>query len=105
MTSEVYLRMCEEFGDPVDWEKIPPDYMDFPSYVHSAINIFNSLPDNYTSTMEKIIYTGKDYASLPVLFELYQTPQDDKLLIFDVIQFLDSRARKKALQEANKKSK
>lgn len=105
MTKELYIQMAQEFGDPTDLDALPPDYMDFPSYVHSAMLIFNALPDTYTSTMENIIYTGKDYASLPILFELYQIDQDDKRLVFDVLQFIDSRTRKKAIDAVNKKAK
>lgn len=105
MTTERYIRMCEEFGDEVDLDTIPPDYMDFPSYVHTAIQIFNALPDNYTSTMESVLYIGKDYSALPILFELYLVDDCDKMLVFTVVQFLDSRARRKAVEAAKKKSK
>jgi hypothetical protein len=105
MTSERYILMCEEFGDEIDWAVMPPDFMDFPGYVHSAIRIFNALPDNYTGTMETVLYVGKDYGALSTLFELYQVADEDRLLVFDVVQFLDSRARRKAVEAVNKKSK
>ncbi len=105
MTTDKYIQMCEEFGDPIDEDAIPPSYEDFPSYVHYGILIFNALPDIYTSTMETVLFTGKDYSSLPILFELYRISQDDRLLIFEIIQFLDSRARKQALDRAKKPKK
>jgi hypothetical protein len=102
MTKEKYLAMCEALGDTPDYEKMPPDYEDFPSYVHVGIEIFNSLPDNYTGGMQPI-YCGKDLSALQVLLELYDVDKDDRMKVLDVIRYLDSKARKQAIREASKK--
>lgn len=105
MTYDKYIRMCEEFGDKIDYDQIPPMYEDFPSFVHYGIQIFNMLPDNYTSTMEATIYVGKDYSSCQMLLDLYKVPDEDRLLVVNVVHFLDSRARRKAIDNAKRKAK
>ena len=96
--------MCEAYGDPIDWSKCPADLEDFPDYVVTALSIFNSLPDRYTSTMESVIYTGKDFAALPAMFDIFNVEdRDEKLLVFEVIEFLDGRAREQALKASKKK--
>ena len=99
-----YLQMCETMGDIPDPNKIPPEYSDFPTYVHDAIEIFNALPDTYSGGMSTV-YVGKDLASLPVLFDIYLINQGMKMKVFEVIRFLDNRARKQAVKEAEKAAK
>lgn len=96
--------MCELYNDPIDWDKCPPDWEDFPWYVHISLPIFNALPDNYIGGMEPL-YSGKDITALPVLLDLYDiTDKEDRLLVFETIQFLDGRARDQAVA-ARKKAK
>jgi len=104
MTTEKYLIMCETFGDKPDPEKIPPEYGSFPTYVHVAMEIFNALPDLYCGGMSPI-YTGKAISSLPVLYDLYMVDNHMKMKTFDVIRFLDNRARQQAVKEAEKANK
>lgn len=101
MTQEKYIQVCEAMGTEVDMDKMPPDYHDFPSYIHTALNVFNALPDNFSGGMHPI-YVGKDLASLSQLFELFEVDKPDRLMVFEVIQFLDGRARKQAIREAKK---
>jgi len=104
---ERYLEMCEVMGDTPDPEKMPPDYGDFPAYVHIGIEIFNALPDMYSGGTTPI-YTGKDLASLTMLFELYLVEVSMRMKTFEIIRFLDNRARTqaiKAAEKANKRSK
>ena len=91
-------------GREPDLLNMPPDYDDFPSYVHVAIEIFNSLPDLYSGGMTSI-YVGKNYSSLEVIFSMYLIDKEDRMQVFKVLQFLDSRAKTSAMKEANKAAK
>jgi len=104
ITPETYLRMEEEMGREPDYSNIPPDYDSFPSYVHVAIDIFNSLPDMYSGGMSSI-YAGKNYSSLEIIFSMYLVDTEDRMKVFTVLQFLDSRAKTSAIKEANKAAK
>ena len=102
---EQYLLMCEQLGDEPDPDKIPPDYDSFPSYVHTGMEIFNALTDTYTGGMQPV-YSGKNLSALPVLFDLYLIDdKEDRMDIFDIVRFLDNRARKQAMDEAKKAAK
>lgn len=104
MNKAKYLEVCSLFGDEPDMDKMPPDMEDFPTYVIHALNIFNSLPDMYTGGMEPI-YCGKDLGSLQVLLDLYEVPKEEKMLCFDIIRFIDNRARTHAMDKAKRKGK
>lgn len=104
MDASKYIQMCEMLGDEVDFKKIPIEYEDFPTYVHHGITIFNALPDNYLAGMTTM-YIGKDLAVLPVLYDLYDIDRCDQLLIFEVVQHLDAKARKQAIRDAKKANK
>lgn len=99
MDKERYIKMCEALGDEIDLEKIPPDFDDFPEYVQDAFNIFNALTDTYTGGMEPI-YCGKNYSGIDAIFKIYEVPEEDQRLTFDIIYELDLRARKKAIKQA-----
>jgi len=104
MTKEKYLSMCIQMGDEPDWDKCPPEYSDFPSYIHAAIDIFNSLPDTYSGGMEPL-YIGKNIGPFSELCSLFDIDKEDRLMVFEVIQFLDKHAREQAIRAAKKKSK
>lgn len=104
ITAETYIKMCEQLGEEVDYNKMPPSYEELPWYVKDAMEIFNSLPDTFTSGMSPI-YIGKDLSSLDTLFDLYSIDSDYRLLAFKVIRFLDSRAKNKAIQLAKRQQK
>jgi hypothetical protein len=103
ITTEQYLNMCQVMGDEPDINKLPPAFESFPSYVQIALEIFNALPDTYSGGMSPV-YTGKNLAALNILFELYLV-KDESMKVFDVIRFLDNRARKQAIKEAEKANK
>lgn len=104
MTAEKYLDMCERMGDTPDPEMIPPDLQDFPPYVVMGMEMFNTLTDTFTGGMSPV-FCGKDLSALPVLFDIYLVEQSDKIKILDVIKFLDNRAIKQAVKEAEKANK
>jgi hypothetical protein len=101
VTAETYIRMEEQLGGEIDYSKIPPSWEDFPHYVHLAVELFNSLPDTYSGGMSSM-YVGKNYSSLEVLLSLYSIEGDDRLAVFEVIRFLDARAKEASLKEAKK---
>lgn len=103
MSIEQYLSMCEAMGDEPDINKFPPAFESFPSYVQIALEIFNALPDTYSGGMSPV-YTGKNLSALQILFDLYLV-KDESMKVFDVIRFLDNRARKQAIKEAEKANK
>lgn len=101
---ETYLRICELQGEKPDLSRIPPSYSEFPWYVKDALDIFNSLPDTYTSAMSPI-YIGKDFSSLDTLLDLYDIDSDYRFLVFKIIRYLDSRAKDQAIRQAKQQSK
>ena len=66
MTKDQYLRMVEQTGEEIDWEKCPPEIEDFPDSVHTAMNIYNSLGDRI---YPDIGYIGKDFTNLSFLYK------------------------------------
>ena len=94
--------MCLQMGDEPEWDKCPPSFDDFPTYVHDALDIFNALPDTYSGGMEPI-YSGKNIGPFTDLCTLYEV--SDRLMVFEIVQFLDNQAREQAIRAAKKKSK
>ena len=98
MTKDQYLRMVEQTGEEIDWERCPPDAEDFPESVVRAMNIFNSLGDR---VFADIGYVGKDFTTLDLLYDLYKVKEHEKDWAFELILFLDDRTR----QESQKRMK
>lgn len=97
MTRDRYLEMCEQLGKEPNLERMPPAWEDFPESVQQAINIFGLLGDR---VFPDVGYIGKDYTNLPVLIEVYGV--EDKELLIEVLDFLDSRAIKKSSEQMKK---
>tara|TARA_R100000656_G_scaffold108024_1_gene80148 strand:- start:139 stop:462 length:324 start_codon:yes stop_codon:yes gene_type:complete len=87
MTKDQYLRMVEQTGEEIDWERCPPDIEDFPESVLTAISIYNSLGDRI---YPDVGYTGKDFTNLPLLYDSYFVEEHEKDWIFELLLFLDS---------------
>jgi hypothetical protein len=104
MTKNKYISMCEALGDPIIESDMPPDIEDFPSYVHISLDIFNCLPDTYSGGMDPI-YSGKDIGAMTSLFKIMEVDPKDYIRILKVVQYLDTRARKKAISEAKKRAR
>ena len=89
MTKDQYLRMVEQTGEEIDWERCPPEINDFPESVHTAIEIYTSLGNK---VFGDVGYTGKDFTNLELLFKLYSVNEDiEKDWILEIILFLDAR--------------
>jgi len=89
MTKDQYLRMCEQTGEEIDWEKCPPEVEDFPESVISAMSIYNGLGNR---VYPDVGYIGKDFTNLDYLYNFYRIKETiEKEWIFEILQFLDSR--------------
>ena len=86
MTKDQYLRMVEQTGEEIDWEKCPPEIEDFPDSVHTAMNIYNSLGDRI---YPDIGYIGKDFTNLSLLYKNYYVEEHEEDWIFELLLFLD----------------
>ena len=96
MTKDQYLRMCEQTGQEIDWEKCPPDINDFPESTLTTLTIFNELGDRM---YPEIGYIGKDYTTLELLFKLhYIDSHTEKEWSTDLLLFLDAQMIKQSQQ-------
>lgn len=93
MTKDQYLRMCEQTGEEINWDKCPPDVEDFPDLIIDILNIFNSLGDKI---FPDIGYIGKDFTNFDFLMERYTIQEKDIDFVFNTILWLDSRAIEKS---------
>ena len=87
MTKDQYLRMVEQTGEEIDWEKCPPELEDFPNSVHTAMNIYNSLGDRI---YPDVGFIGKDFTNLSLLYKNYYVEEHEEDWIFELLLFLDS---------------
>ena len=90
MTKDQYLRMIEQTGEEIDWDRCPPDIEDFPEIVVTSINIFHSLGDRIYSDVG---FTGKDYTTLPLLYKFYHIEEYQKESVFEILLVLENNAR------------
>tara|TARA_R100000084_G_C4610190_1_gene127692 strand:- start:248 stop:577 length:330 start_codon:yes stop_codon:yes gene_type:complete len=95
MTKDQYLRMVEQTGEEIDWDRCPPDMEDFPESVLTAYNIFHSLGDRVYAD---IGYTGKDFTNLDFLYNLYYVEEHEKDWCFDLLLFFDKKAIEQSQQ-------
>jgi hypothetical protein len=88
MTKDQYLRMVEQTGEEIDWERCPPEWEDFPDSVATAMNIFNALADR---VYPEIGYTGKDFNNLDTLYKFNCIEEHtEKEWIFELLLHLES---------------
>lgn len=93
MTKERYFALCQQMGEPIDPEKIPPDIEDFPVDVQKAILIFNKLTDR---VLADIGYLGKDYTQVPLFMKAYGVELEK--LFLETITRLDAKVIEKSAQ-------
>ncbi len=100
MTKDQYLRMVEQTGEEIDWDRCPEDLEDFPDSVHTAMNIYNSLGNRM---YPDIGYVGKDFTNLDLLLDMYNIStgidrewQIELILFLDGETIRDSQKRMKA---------
>ena len=88
MTKDQYLRMVEQTGEEIDWDRCPPDVEDFPDIVLTAMNIYYSLGDRI---FPDIGYIGKDFTNLPLLMKVYHVYQYEVEYVTDLLLWLDAK--------------
>ena len=87
MNKAQYLRMIEQTGEEIDWDRITPDSEDFPDSVITAVNIYRSLGDR---VYPDIGFIGKDYTNLPLLYKLYYINEEiEQDWIFELLLEID----------------
>jgi len=96
MTRERYFEMQEQMGIEPTEEDIPPDMEDLPDAVASAIEMFNMFGDR---VYPDIGYVGKDYTNLPIYLTMFCIKEHEKEFFLEIINWLDTRAIKKAAEE------
>ena len=96
MTKEQYLRMCEQTGQEIDWEKCPPDLEDFPEIVLTAIEIYNSLGDRI---YPEVGFVGKDFTNLSLMFKLHHSIKEEKDYLMDLLLLLDAQQIKQSQEQ------
>ncbi len=97
MTKDQYLRMVEQTGEEIDWERCPPEISDFPESVYTAISIYSALTDRVYADVG---YTGKDFTNLNFLYEYHEIKEkSEKDWIFEIILFLDKREIKESQRQ------
>ena len=89
MSKDQYLRMVEQTGEEIDWDRCPPEVEDFPAIVIDAMNIHNSLGNR---VYPDIGYMGKDYTNLTLLHKLYGIEEHQEEYLYELLLFLDSQA-------------
>ena len=96
MNKDQYLRMVEQTGEEIDWDKCPPDMEDFSDSVIVAISIYNSLGDRI---YPEIGFVGKDFTNLSLLYKNYCVEKYQKDWIFEILLFLDEINIKESQQK------
>ena len=99
-TKARYLKMCALQKIEPKISEMPIDIEDFPQIVRDALEVYNRLPDTYTSTDLGPLFTGKNYTSIPVFYEYVSvTDVSDRNLILEIVQHLDSKAVTREVQK------
>ena len=86
MTKDQYLRMVEQTGEEIDWDKCPPDIEDFPNSIMTALSIYNSLGERI---YPDIGFIGKDFTNLSLLYKNYFIEEYEEDWLFELLLFLD----------------
>lgn len=106
MTKDQYLRMVEQTGEEIDWERCPPEWDDFPESVATAMEIFNCLGDKVQS---EIGFVGKDFTNIDMLYNLHDiTHPKEKDWTLELLLYLEGQAidrSQKAIKAEYEKAK
>lgn len=98
ISRETYLEIIAQTGEEYDENRAPPDIAELPVEVQIAFQLYQHLP-SIVGGMGG--YIGKDWASLPMLFELYKVPDEGRKDTFEILSWLDN----KNIQQINKQQK
>lgn len=99
MTKDQYFELCETLGsEPLD-EEIPIELDDLPEIVQLTFSIYETLQDEWEYMGGN--YVGKKLQNLVMLFDLYEIPREEHLLVYKFISIIDS-VRKEIMKSKNK---
>jgi hypothetical protein len=93
MNKEQYLRMCEQTGEEIDWDRCPPEIDDFPPLVHTSVEIFNSLGDR---VYPDVGFVGKDFTNLELLYRFHKVPDYNKEYVLELCLQMENITRKES---------
>ena len=85
---------------------MPLELSDMPVIVHIAIDIYNRMGDRYLpgGLDSPPMFIGKDITSLTTLLDIFEVyDPEDKRMILDFIQIMDTHAVKQALSNLKRK--
>jgi hypothetical protein len=90
MTKDQYLRMVEQTGEEIDWDRCPPDQEDFPMSTITALNVFHTMGDRIGSDVG---YIGKDFTNLDFILDFFFIEEQAQIdWTYELILFLERRA-------------
>lgn len=99
MTKEQYLEMCESIGSKPIEEEIPIEYDELPPLVQLAFTIYEALRDEWEYMGGN--YVGKNLQNLFQVLDLYDIPEEERLLTYKVLCVIDNE-RRSILRSKNK---
>ena len=86
MSSDQYIKICEELGQEPDPEKMPLELSDFPEEVQVAFFMLSLLSDRWDGASGS--YLGKDWGPIEYIFRLYEI--EDKKTLFHFMKLIES---------------
>ncbi|CAB4134524.1 hypothetical protein UFOVP273_143 [uncultured Caudovirales phage] len=102
MTKERYFEMCEMLGNEPVEEEIPVEADDLPLELQEALQIYNTLQDNWDYMNGN--YIGKNLNGFMDIMELYEVPKPDRRTMYELLLSID-RIRARKIRESKKASK
>ncbi len=97
MTKAMYLDMCKALGSEPIEDEVPVELEELPLIVQQAFQLYSAIPDEWEYFGGN--YIGKRIEALPLLYDLYQIPEDERLVVYKLILLID-RTRKELIKEA-----
>lgn len=97
-----YLEICEALGSEPDENEIPPNMDDLTYEAQMALNIYQYLQDTWVGGMGSA-YIGKNLATLPMLFDLFDVQEGSRTYILQFILIIDKETANNINNKIGKK--
>lgn len=97
--------MCRMLNKKPEASEIPVEFSDFPYDVQQFMNIFFMMPDRWEGFSGT--YMGKDYSSLPILFDIFEIEDKKAALEYIILcerELVSARNKAQEARKAEKKS-
>lgn len=88
MSRYQYFELCETLGSEPIEEEIPLELEDLPELVQTAFSLYETLQDEWEYMGGN--YVGKRLSNILMLFDLYEIPKEEHLLVYKIISIVDS---------------